>query len=371
MSNDIMRPHVGWFRRTDGKAQDAYDKANDQGIALAQEGRLLREKNELAKALATLRDAESYLRKACEIEPQLHYAEFNLGVILFEEAVLLRSNNDEERALALLDEADLHFQKALDIEPALVVADLNLGGVAFERAWLLYDQHPMQAEAQFAKAEAHARKVLERKPDWADAENNLGNSIFERAGLVRKRAPEEAPALYREAETHYQKALEIDPKCFAAERYWGRVLFALAGFFREYARGDTVDLCVEAEAHYRKAIALKPDFAEALDDCSSVLLWKTVALRAQGRTKEVSKAVADALHLLRQHARLTGRPSYNLACVLALTGKADLALATLEELIKIGVPLNPAWLRRDPDLDSVRKHKRFQSLLKSLEAQIS
>ncbi|HRI68027.1 MAG TPA: hypothetical protein PK156_27510 [Polyangium sp.] len=113
MSNDVMRPHEGWFRRAETKVQEPYDKANEQGITFAQEARRLRERNDLAKADATFVKAASYLRKASEIEPSLHYAHFNLGVILLEQSALVRARLEPERALALLDDAEAQFQKAL------------------------------------------------------------------------------------------------------------------------------------------------------------------------------------------------------------------------------------------------------------------
>ena len=376
MSNDVMRPHYGWFRRQAAKPLEPYDKANEQGIAFANEARRQREQNELTKAETTMRKADSYFRKAIELDPTQPEALFNLGVILLELGILVRARLELEECAKWFDEAESLFEQVLNIDPTLVVAKNNLGSVAFERAWLLYEQDPVEAEAQFAKAEEHGRKVIEMKPDWPEAHNNLGNSIFERGGLVRKRLPEAARPLYDEAETHYRRALEIDPKCASAERFLGRLMFTWTGFYRENDVPDgkhasLLELYAAAEKHYRRALELQPNHFAALNEISSVLLWKAVELRALGRAGEVSGIVAEVLQLARRHARQTGKPTYNLACALALTNNIPSAIATLEDLGRHGIRLNPAYLRKDTDLDGLRDHPRFQALLKKLDEQMS
>jgi len=371
-----MRPNYGWFRRSTTKTQEPYDKANEQGIVLAKEARRQRDQNELTKAEATMRKASSYLRQAIELDPTQPEAVFNLGVMCLELSILTRARLELKECATLLDEAESRFEQVLTMAPDWVVAQNNLGGVAFERAWLLYQQDPLEAEAQFAKAEAHGRKVIAMKPDWPDAHNSLGNSIYERGGLVRKRIPEAARPLYREAEKHYRRALEIDPKCAAAERFLGRLLYTWTGYYRDYDVPDRdhpnqLELYIQAEKHYRRSLELQPDDAEALNEVTGLLLWKAAELRALERTGEVSKTIAEALQLARRHARQTGKPTYNLACALALTNNIDSAIATLEDLGRQGTPLNPDYLRKDTDLDVLRGHRRFQALLKKLDEQIS
>ncbi len=57
---------------------------------------------------------------------------------------------------------------------------------------------------------------------------------------------------------------------------------------------------------------------------------------------------------------------YNLACSLALCGQADRALETLARAVALGYR-DPAHLREDPDLESLRDDPRFQAVLRSLE----
>lgn len=54
---------------------------------------------------------------------------------------------------------------------------------------------------------------------------------------------------------------------------------------------------------------------------------------------------------------------YNLACSYSLLGKIDLAINTLEKVIKLGYS-DFKWMNKDPDLENVRKDSRYLELLK-------
>lgn len=78
----------------------------------------------------------------------------------------------------------------------------------------------------------------------------------------------------------------------------------------------------------------------------------------------------DGLRIDRQLAALLpDEPTvhYNLACSLALTGRADEALAALERCVDLGYD-DPDFLRGDEDLAALRDDPRFVELLERLEA---
>ena len=56
---------------------------------------------------------------------------------------------------------------------------------------------------------------------------------------------------------------------------------------------------------------------------------------------------------------------YNLACSYALTARADEALAALARAVEMGYR-DVIWIRQDSDLESIRKDKRFEALLRGL-----
>ena len=56
---------------------------------------------------------------------------------------------------------------------------------------------------------------------------------------------------------------------------------------------------------------------------------------------------------------------YNSACVFALDGEIDRALAAIEGAVRGGYTYRE-WLEHDPDLVHLRAHRRFQALMESL-----
>lgn len=58
---------------------------------------------------------------------------------------------------------------------------------------------------------------------------------------------------------------------------------------------------------------------------------------------------------------------YNFACSQALLGQAEKALLSLTAAVHAGYD-DASWMRKDPDLASLRKHPAFAALLASVRA---
>lgn len=58
---------------------------------------------------------------------------------------------------------------------------------------------------------------------------------------------------------------------------------------------------------------------------------------------------------------------YNLACSYALTARTDDAFAALARALELGYR-DLIWIRQDSDLESIRKDKRFEALLRRVLA---
>lgn len=91
-------------------------------------------------------------------------------------------------------------------------------------------------------------------------------------------------------------------------------------------------------------------------------------LRAQARNLTAKGRIADGLEVDRRLVR--SRPDdptahYSLACRYALLRQADNALRTLRKAVDLGFR-DVASIRRDRDLDSIRKDPRFRVLLREL-----
>ncbi len=138
----------GCFRNTVIGTQETGDSMsspakshNEQGLALAAQGRL-------DEALAEF-------QKALQIKPDYAEAYLNLG-----NALVRRGRVDEAIAL---------FRKALEIKPNYAEAHNDLGMV-------------LAASARIDEAISHFRKALEIKPEFKAAKKNLDAALIRRKG---------------------------------------------------------------------------------------------------------------------------------------------------------------------------------------------
>lgn len=81
--------------------------------------------------------------------------------------------------------------------------------------------------------------------------------------------------------------------------------------------------------------------------------------------------IADGLKMDRKLVKLqpaNATAHYNLACSLALSKRKNDALRALQEAVKLGYR-DVDWMQQDPDLDVLKQHPAFQSLLGTLKPQ--
>jgi predicted Zn-dependent protease len=81
--------------------------------------------------------------------------------------------------------------------------------------------------------------------------------------------------------------------------------------------------------------------------------------------------VADGLRMDRKLVKLQPQnptAHYNLACSLALSKKKNDALHELRQAVKLGY-CDFDWMQQDPDLEGLKHHPEFQSLLETLKPQ--
>ena len=103
---------------------------------------------------------------------------------------------------------------------------------------------------------------------------------------------------------------------------------------------------------YEKLLEKRPHFIQAL-----------IALgNAYTQRGDYEKGLEIDLRLSRMR-RDDPAVYYNLACSYSLLGRIDQALSSLKKSIELGYE-DFNYLRRDPDLENLKKDKRFQCLLK-------
>jgi adenylate cyclase len=215
-------------------------------------------------------------------------------------------------------------------------------------------------------------KALALDPGLAEAHASRGLALLEYG-----RSDEAAEA--------FERALALDPKLHEANFFYAR-------FF--YARGDFERVAELLE----RAAQIRPD-----DYRSASLLVS--AYRALGRTEDRLRcarlavdraerelsihpengapALLGAVPLAdlgeRDRAREwaaraisadpdDGETQYIAACAYAQTGDVETSIDLLEKVVRrISTPEPVSWMKNDPDLDPLRSHPRYRTLIASLE----
>lgn len=225
----------------------------------------------LAYLFDLLKEAESFFRKAIELNSNYVYGWNNLGNALNRQkrykeaetacrkAIELNSNhlhtwnglgialNGQDR----YEEAEAAYRKAIELDPDNVHAWNGLGSA-------------LNNQYRHEEAEAACRKAIELDPDYVYAWNGLGNVLN---GQGRR----------EEAEAACRKAIELGPENVYA---WNGLGMALGNQSR-YG---------EAEAAFRKAIALDTEYVNAWNNLG-------VSLSNQSRYQEAEAAYRKAIAL--------------------------------------------------------------------------
>lgn len=177
--------------------------------------------------------------------------------------------------------------------------------------------------------ERHLEKALAIMPGFVEAASNLGMIAALRGNV-------------EEAEQRYREALRSDPG-------FHRVYRRLADLY--YERGDFTKALVQ----YQKTLALEPE------DFDASLQAGNCARRTGDSAGAASYFAAAAK--LRPDSWL---PTYNLACLAAVSGERQEALTLLAKSVEQGL-LRRLLVAGDPDLTSLHGTPGFESVLKQLE----
>jgi TolB-like protein/tetratricopeptide (TPR) repeat protein len=252
------------------------------------------------------------------------------------------------------------FEQAVAIDPGYALAWCGIA----DSCSLLLMYYPGVAD-DIETADRASAQALELAPNLAEAQSSRGFALFQLG-----RVPE--------AVERFQQAIRLDPLLFEARYFYGRALFQqgqvrdAARMFEEAARAredyqarffaaqshQAAGNVAEAEAAYRRAydvgrrhLELNPDDPRAATMCA-------VSACRIGRRDEGLAWAERAVAADPEDAGVR----YNVACLYALEGELERAISALEDAFEVGFG-NRDWIERDPDLDSLRGHPRFQALL--------
>jgi tetratricopeptide (TPR) repeat protein len=281
--------------------------------------------------LAKLKQDEHLFREsigkyeaALKIKPDKHEALNNWGNAL---SGLAQLKQDEY----LFRESIGKYEAALKIKPDDHEKQNNWGNALLALARLKQDEHLFRES--IGKYEA----ALKIKPDYHEALNNWGNTL---SGLAQLKQNE---GLFQESFGKYEAALKIKPDYHEALNNWGNTLLELAKLKQDE------HLFRESIGKYEAALKIKPDKHETLDNWSAALihLYHLTGKKA---------ILAEAERKAEAVERISGKPVYNTACVLALRGDSEACRTQLEKCKAAGTLPKNAKKHLLEDVDMAAYH---------------
>ena len=184
---------------------------------------------------------------------------------------------------------------------------------------------------KFEEAAASVRKAIELDPDDFVAHWTLGRIHFSTGEL-------------EQAIPHFQRVIELQPAFYVAYSDFGQTLLGLG---RK----------TEAEDCAQKVLELMPNYLLQNPDDSRARMFYAVTLCDVGDREAAVREGTAAIEASPGDSVML----YNAACLYARLGEARRAVDTLRQAIEAGVR-NFAWMKNDPDLDSLRDDPEFLAL---------
>jgi tetratricopeptide (TPR) repeat protein len=252
------------------------------------------------------------------------------------------------------------FGRAIEIAP-----DFALAHAGRAEALALRTVYYPPDQAELEQAEATSTQAVAMAPALGEAHAARGLAL-----TVLKR-PEEA-------RRSFERALELAPNLVEAHYYYARACFQ-AGQLEEAARrfraaarsgehyqasffaaqaSEALGRTEEARAAYATALAVVERHMDLNPDDARAATMRSISLCRLGRWTE-------GIHWGEQATLLDPQDPgvrYNVACLHALRGSTDRALDELAAVLAAGFG-DRAWIRRDPDMASLRDHPRFRELM--------
>jgi serine/threonine protein kinase/Tfp pilus assembly protein PilF len=296
----------------------------------------------------TMRSAAEHLSSAVERDPEFALAHAILSFV----SMNIHYQFDPQRTW--LQRAEDHCRLALALDPMLPEGHLA-------RAWILWSP---AKNFQHAEAIAALEQVLAARPNLERAHNRMA-TICGHIGRLQ------------ESRLAHELALRSNPKTRTGNLEYFHVYsgdFARAeeaaeAWFRErpgsmYACSTCVLIALLRGdlglAEQRLATALKQQPYEPMLDT-----FQGIVHARRNQTDLALECVRRALDSPRSFGH-THHTYYNIACVYAVLGDTDKAMAWLERSADTGFPCWP-FFRIDPHLENLREEPAFTRLVADLE----
>ncbi|MGI9102013.1 MAG: TPR end-of-group domain-containing protein [Terriglobales bacterium] len=253
------------------------------------------------------------------------------------------------------------FARAIEIDPHYARA---YAGIADCSAFLYFYWDSSQTNIE--QADEASRKALQLDSELAEAHASRGL-----AASLRKS--------YQEAKKEFEIAIRLEPNLFESYYFYARNFYAqglleeAVEWFERAARVNPEDYQApmlmasalhglkrepEGAAAYRRGLAVAQRHLLLHPEDARALYFGANALSQIGDRERSLEWVGRALELEPDEPQVL----YNIACVYALLGEAELAMDCLERSNTHGWGQRQ-WMEHDPDLASLRGYPRFQALM--------
>ncbi|MBP8265931.1 MAG: hypothetical protein KAX47_05210 [Zoogloea sp.] len=337
--------------------EDKHEAACNWGAALNAEASAVAA-TDLTEARRLWSEAGQRYAQALAIKEDKHEAAYNWGNALHIEASVLAAT-DLTEARRLWSEAGQRYAQVLAIKGDKHEAANNWGYVLNAEASALAATDLTEARRLWSEAGRRYAQALAIKGDMHDAAYNWGIALNAEASAVAATDLMEARRLWSEAGRRYAQALAIKGDKHEAAYNWGAALNAEASAVAATDLTEARRLWSEAGQRYAQALAVKEDKHEAANNWGNAYLCQYQALRAVDADEAVRCLDEGERILLQAEGMKEGSAAYNLACVAALRGNVDAALAWLRLSREKGELPSASHIRADRDFDGIRAAPAF------------
>jgi serine/threonine protein kinase/tetratricopeptide (TPR) repeat protein len=221
-----------------------------------------------------------------------------------------------------LKEAEAASRKAIDLEPTLAEAHVSRGLV-------------LQMTKKYDEARAEFEIAIEHNPKLFEAYYFYARACFQQGNL-------------QEAAELFEKACLANPEDYQAPQLLGQTYNAL-------------DRKLEGAATRQRALRIMERHLEFHPEDARALYMGAGVLGATGQRERGLEWTKRALAIDPDDPAVL----YNVACNYAHLGQIEDAIGCLEKAMTQS-PWYKGWAEHDSDLDALRNHPRFQTLMKSL-----
>lgn len=256
------------------------------------------------------------------------------------------------------------FSRATELDPEYALAQAGLAD-----CWSYIYLYSERKDSVRLQAETAGRRAVELAPESAQAQASFAVAMS--LGSHKE-----------EAQAAFEKAIQLDPGLFEAWYFYARHAFAggdlpkAAALYEEamrvrpedyYARllvgpvYDRLGRTEDARAARERGVALVERHIDLHPDDARALYMGGIGLVSLGKKDKGLDWARRARKIDPDDPMLL----YNLGCLHSLNGDIEEAIDCLERAVAGGL-LQKGWYENDGDLDPLRGHPRFKTLLESM-----